>query len=151
LRLVAQLDDSFHAHIFAYFWCPKFTDKKARPIHLIVDTGCTTTTILGDDMTRLGINCDGLKSTEPTTTANGVVVPFIMEDVRFIMEFRNGLFNFNRKFRRVDMSEIHCHCPTDPRQMTEEKLLHVCSLLGMDFLHFFKKWTFKDNFLHLET
>ena len=151
MRLIALLDDAYHAHIFGYFWCQQFTDNRAKPIHLIVDTGCTTTTILSDDMTRLRMSCTGLNQSDPTTTANGQIIPYVLPNIELFLEFYSGFLNLTKKYRPVGMSEIHCHSPTDPQQMTEEKTLRACSLLGMDFLHYFKKWKFTENLLFLDT
>ncbi|MFB3888214.1 MAG: aspartyl protease family protein [Candidatus Bathyarchaeia archaeon] len=148
---MATLDESFHAHIFAYFWCSQFGNS-ARPIHLLVDTGCSTTTILSDDVTRLGINCAGLnQATRPTSTANGLVLPYIMPNVKFVMEFYHGWFNHANDLIGVDMSEVHCHPPTNPQQMTRLRILGAYSLLGMDFLRYFKKWKFSNGFLYIDT
>lgn len=149
MRIVAQLDEYYHAHIFGYFACDQF--RHPKPIHLLVDTGCTITTLLSDDVTRLGINCTGLNQAPPTSTANGLVVPFILPNANFILEVQNGWFNRNNVFSTAHLNEIHCSQPTHPQHMTPQRIVRACSILGMDFLRYFPKWQFKANKLYLDT
>ena len=149
MEVVARLDVRSHAHLLAYFWCPQFVVPKS--IHFIIDTGCTTTTILSDDATRLGINCSTLNSANPVSTANGNVVPYTLPKVILIYRAHLGLFNLKYALKGTELDEIHCHAPTNPSLMSQQRIANACSLLGMDFLKKFKKWTFTDKELILRT
>ncbi|MGD0996191.1 MAG: retroviral-like aspartic protease family protein [Candidatus Bathyarchaeia archaeon] len=149
MKIVALLDDFRHAHLLAYFYCDQFNEPK--PVHFLVDTGCTTTTILSDDATRLGLNCSSLNSANPVSTANGNVVPYILPNIILMYNAYFGLFNLRNDFKGTRLDEIHCHAPTDPALMTRQKIANACSLLGMDFLKRFKKWKFTDKELLLRT
>jgi hypothetical protein len=149
LRLIARLDEARHGHVFAYFWCSQFINPKS--IHLIVDTGCTTTTILSDDVTRLGINCNNLRQGQPTSTANGLVIPYVLPNVRFIFEIYHGWLNRRNDLTNVDFNEIHCNAPTHQTLMTRRRVIRAYSVLGMDFLGSFRKWKFTDDELYLDT
>jgi predicted aspartyl protease len=130
--------------------CPQFNTPK--PIHLIVDTGSSNTTLLGDDVTRLSINCTILQpSTVPSLTATGTTIPFLLPNVQLIIEVTYGWFNWKRSFGVFHLANIHCMLPTNPQLMTQQRILHACSLLGMDVLGLFKKWRFTENKLILET
>lgn len=149
MKVVASLDVRSHAHLIAYFWCSQFEEPKS--VHFIIDTGCTITTILSDDATRLGINCSALNSANKVSTANGNVVPYILPKVVLIYETYFGLFNLKKGLKGRELAEIHCHVPTDPSLMTPQRMANACSLLGMDFLKKFKKWRFTDKELILRT
>lgn len=149
MRLIATLDEKYHAHILAGLWCSQFV--KPKTVHFVIDSGCTTTTILSDDVTRLGINCSSLgMCSDPITTANGQIVPFVLPNVSLIFHTHYGWFNRKNKFRSFDMGDIHCHAPTDPTLMTQRKIANALSLLGMDFLKNFKSWKFRNNKLYLD-
>ena len=149
MKVVAWLDVRSHAHLLAYFWCSQF--EKPKPVHFIIDTGCTTTTILSDDATRLGINCSALNSANAVSTANGVVIPYILPKVTLIYQAYSGLFNLKKDLGVTELMEIHCHVPTNPSLLTQQRMANACSLLGMDFLKKFKKWRFTDKELILLT
>lgn len=119
--------------------CQQFS--KPRPIHLIVDTGSTMTTLLSDDVTRLGINCSNLRlAPDPSATANGPVTPYLLPNVLLIIEVEHGLFNRNHSFAGFRLNEAQYMPPTNPMHMTPQRIHDAYSLLGMDMLGLFKKW-----------
>jgi len=129
--------------------CPQFNTPK--PIHLIVDTGSSITTLLGDDVTRLSINCAILQpSSIPSLTASGTIIPFLLPNVQLIIEVRHGWFNQKSDFGVFHLANIHCMPPTNPQLMTQQRILHACSLLGMDVLGLFRKWEFTERRLILK-
>jgi hypothetical protein len=129
--------------------CPQFSIPK--PIHLIVDTGSTNTTLLGDDVTRLSINCTILQlSSIPSLTATGTIIPFLLPNVDLIIEVRHGWFDQKRDFGVFHLENIHCMSPTNPQLMTQQRVLRSCSLLGMDVLSLFTKWEFTQRTLILK-
>ncbi len=147
MKLVATLDDLKHAHLLAYLWCSQFTNPK--PVHFMVDSGCSITTILNDDATRLGLNCATLQPASAVNTANGHVVPYIIPDVILIFDTYYGPFNLRHAFKGVTLRQIHCHQPTTPSLMTQRRVETAFSLLGMDFLQLFKTWKFSNDKLCL--
>ena len=139
MRIIANLDQGLHGHIFAYVMFQQFSNPK--PIHLIVDTGSTVTTLLSDDVTRLGINCSNLNlAPDPSATANGPVTPYLLPNVVLIIEVEHGLFNRNHSFMGFRLNTAQCMPPTNPMQITPQKIHDAYSLLGMDMLRLFKKW-----------
>ena len=150
LQIIANLDPKRHGHLLAYIMCSQFNTPK--PIHLIIDTGSSNTTLLSDDVTRLSINCTILQlSPIPSLTASGTIIPFLLPDVQLLIEVRHGWFNQKRNFGVFHLASIHCMPPTHPQLMTQQRILHACSLLGMDILRLFKKWQFTENKLILKT
>lgn len=149
MRIIARLDEIGHAHIFASVHCPQFSNPK--PIHLIVDTGCSKTTLLSDDVTRLGINCTNLLQAPPTTTANGQIIPYILPEVTLILDVYYGWLNRRNELRDVRFQTMNCNPPTQPHLMTPQRIDRACSVLGMDFLRLFPKWRFTDDSLYLDT
>jgi len=150
VRLIVDLDTNYHGHILAYINCPQFTSP--QPIHLVIDTGSTNTTLLGDDVTRLSINCTNLMlSPTPCQTAHDLVRPYLLPNVEIGMEVREGWLNRQRRFRIVEFPSVNCMPPTHPQFMTRQRVRGAYSLLGMDFLRLFKKWKFAGGFLFLDT
>ena len=147
---MAKLDKNYHAHLVAYFWCSQFEDPKA--VSFFIDSGCTTTTILNDDATLLGINCSNLNPADcQVTTANGNVIPYEIPNVILLFKAQYGMFNLSRGFKGTELSKVHCHSPTNPLLLTPQRKNNSFSLLGMDFLRKFKKWKFTDKELILST
>jgi predicted aspartyl protease len=139
LRITANLDQNLHGHIYAYIICSQFSNP--RPIHLVVDIGSTITTILGDDVTRLAINCSSLSlAPNPTITASGSIIPYIMPNVILMMEVEYGLFNRNRSFANFHLNMVQCMPPAPPTSAMPRRMHDTYSLLGMDILGLFKKW-----------
>jgi predicted aspartyl protease len=128
--------------------CNQFQEPK--PVHFIVDTGCTITTILSDNTTLLGLNCSGLKSASSVTTANGNVTPYILPGVLLIYETYSGFLN-SKNTERYQITRNFCQPPTNSKLITQQKLANTFSLLGMDFLQKFKHWKFNDTHLILQT
>ncbi|WGM90372.1 MAG: hypothetical protein IAX21_01380 [Candidatus Bathyarchaeota archaeon] len=149
MRLIANLDSSRHGHIFGHIHCKQFTHPK--PIHFIVDTGCSTTTLLSSDVTRLGINCSVLtNTTHPCTTANGNVLPYCLPDAKLFLEVENGWLTHKKEIASFSLQMIYC-MPPNPNPLTPIQSMQAYSLLGMNFLYFFKKWKYNDTELILET
>lgn len=150
MQTVALLDDYRHAHIIGYLLCPQFSEPK--PIHFLIDTGCTTTTILSDDVTRLNINCSNLSlCSSPTSTANSQVYPYLLPNIGIILKVKHAIFNLREGFRIFRLDYIHCMSPTNPQLLTQHRIISAYSLLGMDVLGIFKKWQYTNRELILKT
>jgi hypothetical protein len=148
--LIADLYEDRHAHVFGAINCPQF--RMPKPIHFVVDTGSTNTTLLSDDVTRLGINCDDLAFAPiPCRTADGIVTPYLLPKVELMFVTKHGWFNRIVEVATFGFINIHCFPPTATQLMTKERLARCCSLLGMDFLDLFKKWRFTERTLILDT
>lgn len=149
VQLVARLDNNRHAYIFAFLKCPQFIEPKSTVF--LVDTGCTITTVLSDDVTRLSINCNDLqRSSVSVSTANDNIHPYELREVDLIFRVKYGWLNQKNGLAQVHLNKIHCmppnhlHTPTHDSEMAN-------TLLGMDVLHLFKKWKYEDTSLKLET
>lgn len=149
MKVVARLDENCHAHLIAYFWCSQFEEPKR--IHFVIDTGCSITTILNDEATLIGIDCSSLNPACATQTANGEVIPYEIPNVILMFRAKYGLFNIVSGFKGTQLEKVHCHLPTNPSLMTEQRRDNAVSLLGMDFLRRFKKWKFTERELFLST
>lgn len=150
MQIVASLDSNYHAHLLGLINCSQF--NRAKSIHLIIDTGCSNTTLLSDDVTRLAINCSGLKFAPiPCLTANGTITPYILPQVDLSLPRRHRWFNRKTSLVTLQMTNVHCMPPTHPQFLTQQQMLQSCSLLGMDVLRLFRKWRFTKRELILQT
>ena len=147
MQLRADLDQSFHAHVIGFLHCAQFGQPKS--VHFIVDTGCSVTTLLGDDVTRLSINCHGLQQTE-CNTANGPIRPYLLPHAEVILPTYHGLSGKRVKFTLFHLKNIQCNPPTPPLP-TLTFPVQTISLLGMDILRFFKNWKYTRNKLIMKT
>lgn len=144
MRMIVHLDENRHGHIIAQIMCSQFTAPK--PIHLIIDTGSTNTTLLPDDVTRLAINCGNLQlASVPSETVTGMVHPYLLPEVDLMCDIKYGWLNRNLGLAIFKLRNIHCMPPTQPQLMTQQRIMHACSLLGMDVLGIFRKWKWKYN------
>jgi hypothetical protein len=150
VQIVARLDSNYHAHLFGLINCSQF--NRAKPIHLIIDTGSSNTTLLSDDVTKLAINCSGLQFAQfPCLTANGTITPYTLPEVDLLLLRRCGWLNRKTGLVTFHMANIHCMPPTHPQFLTQQQLLQSYSLLGMDVLQLFKKWRFTQTELILKS
>lgn len=165
MQIKAVLDERKHAHILGLFMCDQFEEPKR--IRFIVDTGCTTTTILPLETARLEIECDLLPHSNPTETATTSVRPrsLINASVIFlIVNANNETIPMISTFNRMDVLPqriknilvrfleglIKILIGDFPYgDEGSEQISH--NLLGMDFLQKFRDWTFTDDELILST
>lgn len=147
-----------------YLICNLFDEPKR--LHFIVDTGCTTTTILPMETKRLGIEWKRLPYSNGVETATSRVVPRTLHEVSVVFIVEN---NENGELvpRIFDFPRIDVMPPPSENIFIRflnwlEKVLsgeyqaqaqdHVSPVLvGMDFLSNFKHWEFTDNELILDT
>jgi hypothetical protein len=152
LQTVAYLDDNRHARLVGQLECSLF--QQPQYVNFLIDTGSTTTTLLGIDILRLGINCGQLPlSSLQVQTANGNVNPHELRNVRITFLVRSGLFNRRNGTLTFPLTHINC-LPNSTQQILIPSptltLHHSYSLLGMDVLKFYPKWYFKERELVLE-
>jgi predicted aspartyl protease len=144
LKLVAKIDDDGHAFLTALFWCSQFNERKR--VNFLIDSGCTTTTILNDDAAFLGIDCSALPtSIDPVSTANGSVYPHQIPEAILIFRVKQGFLNLSEGYWGTKLIGINCHVPTNPDQINQYSQYekdHSFSLLGVDFFQKFSTLTF---------
>lgn len=141
---MAKLDDDCHAYLTALFWCSQFEQPKS--VNFLIDSGCTTTTILNDDAAFLGIDCSALHSSCAVTTANGSVRPYQLPEAILIFTVKKGFLNMAEGYWGTKLLDIHCYAPTNPllvSQYNQYQKENSFSLLGMDFLKKFRTLKFK--------
>lgn len=150
IRIIADLDTNRHAHLIGLINCSQFVQPK--PIHFIVDTGSSNTTLLSDDVTRLAINCRSLQlSPIQCLTARGTINPYLLPSVEVTLPTLQGLFKRSFVLTTFVFRNINCMPPTHPQLLTPlQNIMQSSSLLGMDFLRLFKKWRFSDRTLILD-
>ena len=146
MRIRADLDGRKHAFIIGSITCSQFNEPKL--IRFLVDTGASLSTVLSYDTLRLGIDCSKLAPSQCSfSTANGRRNAYQLDDVQITLNTNDeptqqGTVTFS-------LRGMPCFAPPstiDASVVAEE----TYSLLGMDVLFLFKKWTFTDNVLILE-
>lgn len=81
------VDESGHIHVMGLI---KYGEKKDYlPIRFLVDTGASVTTIMGDDVSRLGIDISQLESGE-VFFASGKEVIHYLENVELLFQTTSG-------------------------------------------------------------
>jgi predicted aspartyl protease len=131
-----------HAEIIGSLKCPQFNALKT--VVFIVDSGASFTTLLPYDVVNLGINCDELNDAEkPCYTATGEpIYPKILPDVELHLNKNNGVTGAEHIFL---LDFIHCIKPPsvqDRRVLLPQQETFTLSLLGMDVLYHFTRWTY---------
>jgi len=139
MLLVAKLDGMYQARVEGFIRCPEKPDY--QPVTFIIDTGCSQTCLLPDDVVRLGIDHAHLPTiTKTIITANGPVALKLLANVEVNLPVLGGLFERKKALVKIPLSQLPLLPPGPdyaplPRQM-------VFSLLGMDVLRYFPRWTF---------
>jgi len=152
VQLVARVDEHVQAFIQGLIILPHL--REPAPIIWIVDTGCTETCLLHDDVVRLQIDWRAcLQKDHPVITANGEVYPRIQNNLEIWFRGKTGPFNLfdvdiGKKYETMDIM-----CPLNDEYYSRGTLSLPTSysLLGMDFLSAFKKWVWKDERLILHS
>ena len=146
MQLVAKLDSQNQARLEAFIRLP--WTLVPEPITFLVDTGCSTTCLLPDDVVRLGVKHADLPTvTKSIITANGPVALKLLRNVEIALPVRTGLLDKEGQVN-APMSEIPI-LPPGPNFKPLPPAL-VFSLLGMDLLSHFPKWRFGKTELVME-
>ena len=120
-----------------------------EPVTFLVDTGCSASCILPDDVIRLGIEHEALPTvTQTIITANGPVGLKLLKGVDLILPVLAGLLDNKRGYLRVPMESLAVLPPNLNHTPLPKEL--VFSLLGMDVLRLFPRWAYKKDSLILE-
>jgi predicted aspartyl protease len=140
------LDGRKHAFIVGSISCSQLNEPKL--IRFLVDTGASLSTVLSYDTLRLGLDCSKLKPSDCSfSTANGRRSAYQLDDVEITLNTNDE--PVGRGTVTFSLKGMPCFAPPstiDASVVAEE----TYSLLGMDILFLFKKWTYTDNVLILE-
>lgn len=146
-----MLHESGHAFIRGFLQCSPTSDYQS--VLFMVDTGCSVTTLLPDDVYRLLINCTAL---QPTTsdigTANGIIHPYIYPNPELRLKVNFGWFNHRETFAKPPLDFIYCVPPPPNMPPAPQIRLDLAySVIGIDILHYFKHWKYTDTELILRS
>jgi hypothetical protein len=131
-----MLQESGHAFVHGYLKCSPTSNY--QHVLFMIDTGCSVTTLLPNDVARLSINCALLQQTnDDINTANGVIHPYVYPEpeLRFLIQY--GWFNRKLTFGKPPLNFIYCAASATANPVVDP---NGYSVLGQDILHFFKKW-----------
>lgn len=149
MRIIARVDGNHQAFILGGIKCTHL--NQVEQISFLVDTGCSVTCLLSDDVTRLRINWQPLSyAPHSVRTANGTTIPRLLPDVDVYLPALDGFMRSTHKILHVHYPQMQI-LPPNPQLPNPQPTCYTCSLLGMDFLHRFRKWVFRDGFLTMDT
>ena len=101
------------------------------------------------DVIRLGIKHEFLPTvTQTIITANGPVGLKMIKNIEIILPVLAGLLDNKRGYLRVPIENLAILPPNSNHTPLPNEL--VFSLLGMDVLRLFSRWTYKNDKLILE-
>ena len=147
MRLIGRLDKLKQARVDGYIRYP--TNYVKQPITFLIDTGCSNSCILPDDVVRLSIDHSDLQSvTKIIVTANGPVNLKVINQVEVVLPVQVGLFDNKRAYITFPMESLAI-LPPGPSHVPLPKEL-IFSLLGMDVLSHFPRWSFGKERLVME-
>ena len=148
MKLVADLDKHKHAYLNGQIICVQVNNFV--PLHFLVNTGSTYTTILGQDTFKLGINIKKLLRAKCwSDTAKGQLLPYELPNVKLRFET-----DADSEESPVIIPLEFIQCLPPPKELNSLHPLNLMfsySLLGMDVLKFFKRWQYTDTTLTIET
>ncbi len=147
MRLIGRVDKLRQARVEGYIRYPP--SHINQPINFLVDTGCSNSCILPDDVMRLGIDHGNLKTvTKTIVTANGPVNLKVIMNAEVVLPVQVGLLDNKRAYITVPMENLAV-LPPGPNYTPLPKQL-IFSLLGMDILSHFPRWNFGKERLVME-
>jgi len=146
MQLVAKLDSLRQPRLEAFIKLSEMLIP--APITFLVDTGCSATCLLPDDVIRLGIEHSLLPTvTKTIITANGPVILKQLHNVEISLPVRAGLLDRDG-YVKVPMQQLPFLPPGPNYKQLPTNL--VFSLLGMDVLNHFTKWKWGKTELIME-
>lgn len=147
MRLIGRIDRLKQARVEGYIRYPP--NHVNQPVTLLVDTGCSNSCILPDDVLRLGIDHEVLQTvTKTIVTANGPVNLKVIQRAEIVLPVQVGLLDNKRAYVNFPMESLAV-LPPGPQYAPLPKEL-VFSLLGMDVLSHFPRWSFGKERLVME-
>lgn len=151
MRLVARVLDT-QAYIQGTISLPYLDGP--HPIIWLIDTGCTETCLLPDDVVRLQIDWRTCPEKDrPVYTANGEVIPRLINNLHIWFWGKSGTFNLFDAEIGKEYETMDIMCPPSDEYCSSGTLSLPTSysILGMDFLRDFKKWIWTDDRLILKS
>ena len=147
MRLIGRVDNLKQARVDGYIrYPPGFVNQS---ITFLIDTGCNNSCILPDDVIRLNIDHNGLQTiTKTIVTANGPVNLKVMQHAEIVLPVQAGLLDNKRAFISFPMENLAVLPPGLNYTPLPKGL--VFSLLGMDILSHFPRWSFGKERLVME-
>ena len=147
MLLEAKIDSLNQAKVEGYIQLEN--NFLPQPITFLIDTGCSQTCLLPDDVVRLGIEHNNLPIvTKTIITANGPVNLKLLTKVEVSIPIVGGLFENKRKIIKFPINELAFLPPNLNYKPLPSNM--VFSLLGMDVLRFFPRWTWKKDKLIMD-
>jgi predicted aspartyl protease len=147
MRLIGRVDKLKQARVEGYIRYPP--NLVNQPISFLVDTGCSQSCILPDDVHRLSIDHRNLQTvTKTIVTANGPVNLKVIKNAEVVLPVQVGLLDNKRAYIMFPMENLAV-LPPGPSYSPLPKEL-VFSLLGMDILSHFPRWSFGKERLVME-
>ncbi|MCK4444164.1 MAG: retropepsin-like domain-containing protein [Thermoplasmata archaeon] len=103
-----------------------FTQDKLRPIHFLIDTGSSKSTLSSWHAKSIGLDAHNLKEhAEPSLTYAGYVRPLRLRDVGLLLMEESGRLVFEQ------LKSIDVILPMNEEELDES----LPSVIGMDFLN----------------
>lgn len=147
MRLIGRVDRLKQARVEGYIRYPTKWDN--HPITFLVDTGCSNSCILPDDVAKLNIDPAALQTvTKTIVTANGPVNLKVIQNAEVVLPVFVGLLDNKKAYISFPMENLAV-LPPGPNYAPLPKEL-VFSLLGMDVLSHFPRWSFGKERLVME-
>jgi len=122
------------------------------PIIFLIDTGCSETTLLPDDVIRLSIDWQNLpEKDQDVMTASGMIRSRVLRDVDVFLPAEVGVVDSTSMEYQIHYDNIDIMPPRSERLNSDPEHPRDCfSLLGMDVLINFKKWRWESDKLILD-
>jgi len=147
MRLIGRVDRLKQARVEGYIrYPPGYINQ---PVTFLVDTGCSNSCILPDDVIRLGIDHGNLQTvTKTIVTANGPVNLRVIQHAEVVLPVLVGLLDNKRAYVSFPMENLAVLPPGSNYAPLPKEL--IFSLLGMDVLSHFPRWSFGKERLVME-
>jgi hypothetical protein len=147
MRLIGRLDKLNQAKVDGYIRCPPLYENLL--VTFLVDTGCSNSCLLQDDVLRLGIEHGNLPTVMKTiVTANGPVNLKVIRQAEVVLPVLAGLLDNKRAYVSFPMENLAVLPPSQNYKPLPKEL--IFSLLGMDILYHFPRWSFGKDRLVME-
>jgi hypothetical protein len=147
LRLIGRVDKLKQARVEGYIrYAPNWDN---HPITFLVDTGASNSCILPDDVLKLNLDSSTLQTvTKTIVTANGPVNLKVIKNAEIVLPVFIGLLDNKKAYISFPMDNLPV-LPPSPNYAPLPKVL-VFSILGMDVLSHFPRWSFGKERLVME-
>jgi predicted aspartyl protease len=147
MRLIGRMDKLKQARVEGFIRYPP--DNVNLQITFLVDTGCSNSCILPDDVKRLSIDHGNLQTvTKTIVTANGPVNLKVIQNAEVVLPVQVGLLDNKRAYVTFPMENLAVLPPGSNYVPLPKEL--IFSLLGMDVLSHFPRWNFGKERLVME-